>query len=320
MASQERVGAVSKGTGFRRCPKQVTYTPGTCELLRVMMKESKLTNFQQRHILETMRMMMKESKLTNFQQRHILETMRRGAPLPLQCNPTSSQRGSPSKKPATTIYLPPILATHSHLRPASMCQANGAYNREQFKPQATRDLEKEKRRLQTIFATGKDTEERKTAPCVQQEDPVPEVDRFEELVKEVQDRKEFLAAMEALGQGKQYRGIILAEISQPSSWWPFAENKGNGGHRPQQKREAQEGSGHHLILDKGGLAQCDHQSLRFAKQCHPQVCPPSETTPDHDVALPRDAEASVTPLSHCHSHSIGTFFRGKSPDTPWTSA
>lgn len=34
------------------------------------------------------------------------------------------------------------------------------------------------------------------------------------VVKEIQDRKEFLAAMEALGQGKQYRGIILAEISQ----------------------------------------------------------------------------------------------------------
>lgn len=60
-----------------------------------------------------------------------------GAPLPLQCNPTSSQRGSPSKKPATATYLPPILAAHSHLRPASMCQANGAYTREQFKPQAT---------------------------------------------------------------------------------------------------------------------------------------------------------------------------------------
>lgn len=34
------------------------------------------------------------------------------------------------------------------------------------------------------------------------------------VVKEIQDRKEFLAAMEALGQSKQYRGIILAEISQ----------------------------------------------------------------------------------------------------------
>ena len=34
------------------------------------------------------------------------------------------------------------------------------------------------------------------------------------VVKEIQDRKEFLADMEALGQGRQYRGIILAEISQ----------------------------------------------------------------------------------------------------------
>lgn len=149
------------------------------------------------------------------------------------------------------------------------------------------DLEKEKRRLQNIFATGKDSEERKRkAPPVRQEDPAPELDRFEEckppmghlgreggqwgpqsggmesnpegqrvgntdrrnasspqgsnplsppplpgawrpplpctltallpcpVVKEIQDRKEFLADMEALGQGRQYRGIILAEISQ----------------------------------------------------------------------------------------------------------
>ncbi|XP_060245049.1 UPF0193 protein EVG1 isoform X1 [Meriones unguiculatus] len=194
MASKERVDAMSKGAGFRRCPKQASYTPGTCELLRVMMKES---------------------KLTNFQQRHIMDTMKRGSPLPLQCNPTSSQSGSPSRKPAATIYLPPILATHSHLRPASMCQANGAYTREQFKPQATRDLEKEKRRLQNIFATGKDKEERKKAPkVVQPEAPASEMDRFEELVKEIQDRKEFLTAMESLGRGKQYRGIVLAEISQ----------------------------------------------------------------------------------------------------------
>lgn len=34
------------------------------------------------------------------------------------------------------------------------------------------------------------------------------------VVKEIQERREFLAAMEALGQGKQYRAIILAEISQ----------------------------------------------------------------------------------------------------------
>lgn len=34
MASQESVETVTKGTGFWRCPKPTTYTPGTCELLR----------------------------------------------------------------------------------------------------------------------------------------------------------------------------------------------------------------------------------------------------------------------------------------------
>ncbi|XP_009215524.1 UPF0193 protein EVG1 isoform X1 [Papio anubis] len=194
MASQKQMEVVTKGTVFRRRPKTTTYTPGTCELLRVMMKES---------------------KLTNIQQRHIMDIMKRGDALPLQCSPTSSQRVLPSKQIASPIYLPPILAARPHLRPANMCQANGAYSREQFKPQATRDLEKEKQRLQNIFAMGKDPEERKRkAPPARQEAPAPEQDRFEELVKEIQERKEFLTDMEALGQGKQYRGIILAEISQ----------------------------------------------------------------------------------------------------------
>ncbi|XP_069855588.1 UPF0193 protein EVG1 isoform X1 [Dipodomys merriami] len=193
MASQERTETADKGARLWHSPKSATYTPETCELLRVMMKES---------------------QLTNLQQRHIMDTIKRGDPLPLQCNLTSSQRRCSVKQP-TSSHLPPILTARSGLRPASVCQANGAYNREQFKPRATRDLDKEKRRLQNIFATGKDQEERKKKePPVQQQDPGPEVDRFEELVKEIQDRKEFLTAMEALGQGKQYRGLILAEISQ----------------------------------------------------------------------------------------------------------
>uniref|UniRef100_A0A2K5S7B9 Chromosome 22 open reading frame 23 n=1 Tax=Cebus imitator TaxID=2715852 RepID=A0A2K5S7B9_CEBIM len=143
------------------------------------------------------------------------ELLKGGDALPLQCSPTSSQRVLPSKQIASPNYLPPILAARPHLRPASMCQANGAYSREQFKPRATRDLEKEKQRLQNIFATGKDPEERKRkARPGRQEALAPEQDRFEELVKDIQERKEFLADMEALGQGKQYRGIILSEISQ----------------------------------------------------------------------------------------------------------
>ncbi|XP_060044941.1 UPF0193 protein EVG1 isoform X2 [Erinaceus europaeus] len=196
MASQDGVEPATRGTELSRCRRPPAYTAETRRLLGVMMKES---------------------KLTNFQQRHLLDTMNRGDALPLQCSPTASQRVLPPKQPAgaPAIHLPPILAARSHLRPASMCQANGAYSREQFKPRATRDLEKEKRRLQNIFATGKDTEEgKRKPPPLQQEEQPPQRDRFQELIQEVQERKEFLADMEALGQGRQYRGIILTEISQ----------------------------------------------------------------------------------------------------------
>uniref|UniRef100_A0A2R9BST6 Uncharacterized protein n=1 Tax=Pan paniscus TaxID=9597 RepID=A0A2R9BST6_PANPA len=179
MASQKQMEVVTKGTGFRRRPKTTTYTPGTCELLRVMMKESKLTNIQQRHIMDIMKTPIHK--------------------LPLQASPRPQ---APCSK-------------HMHLGTQTMNKGTLYSLTRPFLFGPTGDLEKEKQRLQNIFATGKDLEERKRkAPPARQKAPAPELDRFEELVKEIQERKEFLADMEALGQGKQYRGIILAEISQ----------------------------------------------------------------------------------------------------------
>lgn len=48
------------------------------------------------------------------------------------------------------------------------------------------------------------------------------------MLKEIRERKDFLADMEALGQGRQYRGIILAEISQVGE----ANREGEGTHPP----------------------------------------------------------------------------------------
>ncbi|NXA52931.1 EVG1 protein, partial [Nothocercus julius] len=162
--------------------------------------------------------MMDESKLTSFQRRHLMDCVKRGDTLPLQCSPTSSKDPQPAE-PAFSPpkpWLPGRLPAKPHLRPAEVCQAGDAYTRERFKPQARRDLEREKQRLQNILATGKDVVEHKAKRTLAQteEEEASEVDRFEELVNEVQERKEFLAEMEALGQGKRYRGIVLTEISQ----------------------------------------------------------------------------------------------------------
>uniref|UniRef100_A0A2K6B4F8 Chromosome 22 open reading frame 23 n=1 Tax=Macaca nemestrina TaxID=9545 RepID=A0A2K6B4F8_MACNE len=141
------------------------------------------------------------------------ELLRGGDAFAPTVQPNIAAQGLTFQQIALRPYLPlasPSLAARP--RPSPM-GGPPPTAREQFKP--PRDLEKEKQRLQNIFAMGKDPEERKRkAPPARQEAPAPEQDRFEELVKEIQERKEFLTDMEALGQGKQYRGIILAEISQ----------------------------------------------------------------------------------------------------------
>ncbi|XP_062839036.1 UPF0193 protein EVG1 isoform X2 [Anolis carolinensis] len=196
MTFRERnIPAVAKGTGFWHVPTGIKYSHETQELLKVMMQESKLTSFQQRH-------------LTNC--------MKRGDPLPVHCNPTSSREPQVPKcvsPPKAFISIGPY--GRPHLRPAQNCQAGDAYMREKFRPQPTRDLEKEKERLQNILATGKDKKMKKPQKQpVKVEEEVPELDRFDELVNEIQDRQKFLAEMEGLGQGKLYHGMILTEISQ----------------------------------------------------------------------------------------------------------
>ncbi|NXO66889.1 EVG1 protein, partial [Phainopepla nitens] len=137
-----------------------------------------------------------------------------GDALPLQRFPPSSKQPVPVSSPAAC--QPRRLPARPLLRPAKVCQAGDAYTREKFKPQPTRDLEKEKRRLQNILSTGKDEVEDEVEQVFvgKKEEEIAEPDRFEELMNEIQERMEFLAEMEALGQGKKYQRIILTEISQ----------------------------------------------------------------------------------------------------------
>ncbi|NXL74341.1 EVG1 protein, partial [Leptocoma aspasia] len=148
-----------------------------------------------------------------------------GDALPLQRFPPSSQQPVPVSYPAAC--QPRRLPARPLLRPAKVCQAGDAYAREKFQPQPTRDLEKEKKRLQNILATGKDMveDEVKQALLRKKEEEIAEPDRFEELMNEIQERREFLAEMEALGQGKKYQGIVLTEISQKLHEMEFIDKK-----------------------------------------------------------------------------------------------
>uniref|UniRef100_A0A4W5MNY9 Si:dkey-43k4.3 n=1 Tax=Hucho hucho TaxID=62062 RepID=A0A4W5MNY9_9TELE len=167
-----------------------------------------------KEIQEMLKLMMQESRLTNFQQRQINDKLKKGSALPLTCNPTSSAPPS-LPKPKVIKNITTRTPAKPLRRTADNCSSGDNYTRERFRPRATRDLEKEKRRLQNILATGQE-EPRPSHPRNISLDQGPEEERdlFQEVLDEIEERKEFLEEMTALGKGKQYHNIINTEISQ----------------------------------------------------------------------------------------------------------
>lgn len=80
------------------------------------------------------------------------------------------------------------------------------------------DSSKEKAKLQNMMAYGSDIDAEKSSkrvcPAERREEEEVEVDRFEEVVREIEERREFLEDMAALGQDKPHRNRIMTEISQ----------------------------------------------------------------------------------------------------------
>ena len=71
----------------------------------------------------------------------------------------------------------------------------------------------EKERLQNVMTFGSDKAP-KMKKGMQREEEEVEVDRFEEVLQEIEERQQFLEEMVALGQDKPHRNRIVTEISQ----------------------------------------------------------------------------------------------------------
>ncbi|KAA8594571.1 hypothetical protein FQN60_011706 [Etheostoma spectabile] len=142
---------------------------------------------------DLLRLMMQESKLTNLQRKQINEC--------LKSNKSVQKR------------LPGI----PRRRSAESCRSGNSYVREKFHPGPIRDSEKEKRRLQNILATGK---EEPTVAAFQNVgacrnlEAAEQKDEYQEVLDEIEERRQFLADMTSLGLEKQYINIITTEISQ----------------------------------------------------------------------------------------------------------
>ncbi|KAH9513094.1 hypothetical protein Btru_035816 [Bulinus truncatus] len=181
--------------GFWNAPK-VVYSKQTHDLLKDMMKES---------------------KLTNFQQRHIQQTLKSGGNLPSAVPPTTSK--TDNRKYIRPDPLPKVLNPKVYsggVRSKNTMQAMGAFEKPEYIPVkgVTRST-REKERLANIMAFGEDKPKVAARNVrIETESPPPPPDRFQELQSEIADRQNFLKEMEAIGKGDKYKTIISTEISQ----------------------------------------------------------------------------------------------------------
>ncbi|XP_046855827.1 UPF0193 protein EVG1 homolog [Xenia sp. Carnegie-2017] len=172
---------------------------------------------------DLLKVMMQESKLTNFQRRQLNERLREGESFPTNVNPTTSARkeqANASKTAGTTKNV-----NHKSLNGGKRTQAEILRRKEFDDDEPYRPLpgkcitEKDKRILQNKMSYGDEG----AALIEQTPQPQnisrggrlePEIDRFDEVVELIEERKQFLDDMEKLGQGKKYRSLIAAEISK----------------------------------------------------------------------------------------------------------
>ncbi|XP_072240528.1 UPF0193 protein EVG1 [Leuresthes tenuis] len=158
---------------------------------------------------DMLRTMKEESRLTNLQIKQSNRCPKNGAALP--------QTSDPTVMSSSTKFVQKHPTGRCQRRSAESCRSGNSYEREKFRPGPTRDLEKEKRRLQGILATGKDESTAvvpQKNPARHKPDAPEERDRYQEVFDEIEERRQFLADMAALGQEKQYINIINTEISQ----------------------------------------------------------------------------------------------------------
>uniref|UniRef100_A0A1A8G4Z3 Chromosome 22 open reading frame 23 n=1 Tax=Nothobranchius korthausae TaxID=1143690 RepID=A0A1A8G4Z3_9TELE len=131
---------------------------------------------------------------------------------------TNHSKVEAASRPVTSSLLRESIQRHqpqtSRRRCAETCRLN--YEQEKFCPGPTRDLEKEKRRLQSIFAVGKEESSSSESPrkTPVQEPEASEIDHFQEVLNEIEERRQFLADMAALGQEDRYADMIDTEITQ----------------------------------------------------------------------------------------------------------
>ncbi|XP_058815839.1 UPF0193 protein EVG1 homolog [Topomyia yanbarensis] len=176
--------------GFFHAPK-AKYTKETQDLIKVLMEEAKLTILQRNKI--------------NYH-------LRTGEPLPPPKEPKFEQEYS--------NFLPlAIPRKNIKKRSLSTIIESGAFDVEKYTAKGGKEpVEKSKLKLQERMAGCKlfpdDGRKRMLRPHSDEDLDFVPPDREAELLEEINERVEWLAEMEALGEGKKHRQVIHAQIAE----------------------------------------------------------------------------------------------------------
>ncbi|UJR22779.1 hypothetical protein I4U23_025811 [Adineta vaga] len=160
--------------------------------------------------------LMDESRVNNFQRRQLTSHMLRGESLPEKLGPSSTQtKASATKRRESS--RPTRTASGTGVRTYNDIVNSGAYVPADYQPRPIKArTEQEKDRLAHMMAYGIDPTKMPSKSAQDSESPPPpkELDRFDELILEIEERKKFLDQMTALGKRRDYQQVISNEIAE----------------------------------------------------------------------------------------------------------
>ncbi|CAF1142209.1 unnamed protein product [Adineta steineri] len=153
-----------------------------------------------------------EARVNNFQFSQLTSGMLRGATLSAKPEASSIQSSVPIKKRVKPIR-PSNTSNPSGLRTYNDIVKSNAYAQPDYYPGPIKGrTDYEKDRLGNLMAYGIDPSKMPYEPA-EHLSSSHEIDRFDELVLEIEERKEFLEQMILLGKRKEYQEIISNEIA-----------------------------------------------------------------------------------------------------------
>ncbi|KAM7359151.1 UPF0193 protein EVG1 homolog [Cochliomyia hominivorax] len=164
---------------------------------------------------DLLKLLMKESKMTMLMRKQIDYHLRNGQPLPKPEPPRPLMSKDPDKEALEILQR----AHNAKRKTLREIKASGAYDMPIYRPKPDDKMcsQKAKKILQEAMSGLRISETNlkpKKREKIKNDIKVTEEDIIDELLQQINERAEWLAEMEELGEGKRYRDEIREQIAQ----------------------------------------------------------------------------------------------------------